>query len=240
MEEYRIRSFAELHEALGNHRRDAGWIYRGHADPEWELVPRAGRAPFAGKADEIFFRRWRAEAFQDETGMPEDDWNWLALAQHHGFATRLLDWTMKPLAAAWFAVAEPGEGDSVIHCFKTGNVLRDTQSQSPFERQGITQFTPGRVSARVSRQIGVFTHHSPPTLSLEKGMTPLDRMERIIIDREYRGELMFELNQYGVNAQTLFPHLVGLSRHFNWIMASFDYWAEGLTGLKRDSEENEK
>ena len=48
---------------------------------------------------------------------------------------------------------------------------------------------------------------------------------------------MFELNQYGVNAQTLFPNLVGLSRHFNWIMASFDYWAEGLTGVKRDSGE---
>jgi hypothetical protein len=48
---------------------------------------------------------------------------------------------------------------------------------------------------------------------------------------------MFELNQYGVNAQTLFPHLVGLSRHFNWIMSSFDYWAQGLTGLKRESRE---
>jgi hypothetical protein len=70
-----------------------------------------------------------------------------------------------------------------------------------------------------------------------KGMSPLDRMHRVIIDRRYRRELMFELNQYGVNAQTLFPNLVGLSRHFNWIMASFDYWAEGLTGVKRESEE---
>ena len=29
MEEYRVKSFAELHDALDNHRRDAGWIYRG-------------------------------------------------------------------------------------------------------------------------------------------------------------------------------------------------------------------
>jgi hypothetical protein len=31
--------------------------------------------------------------------------------------------------------------------------------------------------------------------------------------------------------------MVGLSRHFNWVMASFDYWAEGLTGgigIRRD------
>ena len=237
MAEYRVKSFPELHDALDNHRRDAGWIYRGHADPDWELVPRAGRPPFAGRADEVFFRRWRAEAVQEETAALDDDWNWLALAQHHGFATRLLDWTMKPLAAAWFAVVEPGDGDSVIHCFKTGNILRDSKSQTPFERQGITQFIPNRVSPRVSRQIGVFTHHGPPTLSLDKGMTPLDRLDLIVIDRGYRSELLFELNQYGINAQTLFPNLVGLSRHFNWIMASFDYWAEGLTGVKREKRE---
>ena len=123
------------------------------------------------------------------------------------------------------------------YCFKTRNILRDTNAETPFERQGVTQFTPTRVSKRVSRQIGIFTHHSPPTLALEKSMTPLDRIEKITIDSGYRNELIFELNQYGVNAQTLFPHMVGLSRHFSWIMASFDYWAEGLTGIKRDSKE---
>jgi hypothetical protein len=234
MIEHRVSSFAELHEALGHHRRDAGWVYRGHADPQWALVPRAGRAPFAGGHDEIFFRRWKAEAGQLERPERDDEWHWLAMAQHHGFATRLLDWTFKPLAAAWFAVFEPGEGKSVIHCFKTGNVVRDTTTQSPFQRQGVSLFTPDWVSMRVSRQIGVFTHHGPPELSLDSAMTPLDRLERIVIERRYRSELLFELNQYGINAQSLFPNLVGLSRHFNWIMASFDYWAEGLTGVKRE------
>ena len=52
-------------------------------------------------------------------------------------------------------------------------------------------------------------------------MTPLDRIEKIIIDASYRSELLFELNQYGINNHTLVPHVVGLSRHFNWIMISF-------------------
>lgn len=235
MNEYRVKSFAELHEALGNHRRDAGWIYRGHADPDWPLLPRAGRPPFADGHDQIFFRRWKSEALQyvETDERPADDWNWLAIAQHHGFATRLLDWTGKPLAAAYFAVMEPGYGESVIWCFKTTNILSDLSSKSPFERQGITQFTPTRVSGRVSRVIGLFTHHGPSTLAVEKGMTPADKLEKIVIDRSYRAELMFELNQYGINGQTLFPNLVGLSRHFNWIMAAFDYWKEGLSGIKK-------
>lgn len=235
MQEYRVKSFAELHEALGNHRRDAGWMYRGHADPDWPLVPRAGRPPFAGGHDEIFFKRWRSEAVQylEVDEQPANDWNWLAIAQHHGSATRLLDWTAKPLAAAWFAVIEPGEGDSVIWCFKTNNILFDLSAKSPFERQGITQFTPTRVSTRVSRVIGLFTHHGPPTLPVDKGMTPLDRLEKIVIDSSYRSELLFELNQYGINSQALFPNLVGLSRHFNWITASFDYWKEGIAGIKK-------
>ena len=234
MKEYRVKSFAELHDVLGKHRRDAGWIYRGHAQLDWDLRPRAGRPPFADGHDEAFFRRWKTEARHHVEEQPVDDWNRLALAQHNGFATRLLDWTTKPLAAVFFAVFEPAIGDAVVYGFKTAKSVHNPKEKSPFEVLGVTQFQPTQVSARVSRQIGVFTHHNPPTLTVQSGMTPLDRLEAIIIDADYRQELLFELNQYGVNNQSLFPNLVGVSRHFNWIMASFNYWAAGLKGMSDD------
>lgn len=228
MEEIRISSFLELHAALEKYKKTTQWVFRGQSNIEWKLIPKVGRDNYKNVDDKIFFESWKRRSKEFTTYNYSSDWDWLALAQHHGLPTRLLDWSINPLVAAYFAVSEECDADAVIYAFYTKKYHSSETAEDPFyEFKRIYKFKPYAITQRLTRQHGVFTVHNPPNKCLQEFLHKDDKLDKIIIDKSYCDQLVFDLSFYGINAMTIFPDLDGLSRYVDWHMNNLDYWFIG-------------
>jgi len=125
MHEVRVSSWVELQAALyeGSWRGEIGrfrspYAFRGMSRASFGL--RTGLMRLGGayeRHEGHLVRNFRKYAHRD--AVQEDSiWNWLALAQHHGLPTRLLDWTFSPYVALHVATENPRRfhADGVIWC----------------------------------------------------------------------------------------------------------------------------
>ena len=123
--------------------------YRGQANARWQLQPEVARPEILRGLDPRQFEDHMAKSFrrQAEARLPEGQrsrrWaDWLALMQHHGLPTRLLDWSTSILIAAFFAVHDPErlDLDGVIWALDplrlNGNELGQRQLVTADDRVG--------------------------------------------------------------------------------------------------------
>lgn len=209
---------------LSHYRKSNRWVFRGHTNPDWELVPKSGREPYSSSDDLSLLKAWKRRAVEYISVAPDNDWDWLAIAQHHGLATRLLDWSFNPLVAAYFSSIDKHESDAHIYAFKPEYYL-NPENTTPEKYKDVSLFKPKGVVPRITRQGGVFTAHGTPKVPLERMLGGGDEIELIVVDKGYVRDLTFELNYYGINSAFVFPDLDGLSKHVNWYTENKDYWA---------------
>ena len=212
----RINSFEDLHAAVKGYSGSVT-IYRGVKDTSFALVPKIGRyTKLYGRtrkdAELMILRLFKERALPYLDFVPESDWEWLAIAQHHGLPTRLLDWTRNPLVAAYFAVEQEHPKDSVVYAYHTTDYIDIAMHRDPFKYQNVGRFIPRHVTRRITAQAGIFTIHPRPTKPIASSA-----VDRFVIARGFRKDLKKILYRYGIDSASLFPDLEGLAKQITWM-----------------------
>jgi FRG domain len=247
-----IRSLSEFQQLI-NGDDFKGWAFRGQEDAAWPLESTIGRifrnfkvhpemwVEQEMRVNRVFKRK--AHLFLEHVPPEDDDFQWLALMQHHGAPTRLLDFTWSPYVAAFFALekaksaaaiwaicpprvweqvhTQPNTGDRVptseLFLGKPGRYSKWYLTEAfPF----IVYGEPLVMNQRLVAQSGTFIVPGVIDRSVESIVEEYPHPEKIlaklVIDSSVRDDFMSALYNMNVTNATLFPGLDGMARSLNY------------------------
>lgn len=224
-----VQEFIELIDKVKmNNKNSAELLFRGQSIDR-PLLPKLARLKLNGNitnVEKLILEEFKRGILPLTEFKPENKWDLLALAQHHGLPTRLLDWTYNALIALWFAVKNPANKDK-NHSFENGvlwilaantkDFRTDTKNIDPLNNKTTRIFRSSVISRRISAQAGAFTVHKivkgNKVIKLETNAEFKSKLTKVVIPHSSFVNIRKQLNVLGVNHSTIYPDIDGFCKY---------------------------
>ena len=222
------------------------YFYRGQLDASWKLqttfhriVGRKGLTlslnDYLTKVIPVvhyYVSAWHNEIINIKD--PNEFSSFLSLLQHYGFPTPLLDWTMSPYIAAYFAFREVD--DVTPQCSNVKIFIFDFNEwtisfQQPLDLSKIDLFVSvivpyARYNQRIVNQQGGYTVTNVSDMAQHIINNSKIKNKTFLYEYTFsvkeRPQVMRELNLMGINEMSLFPSVDGICKTMREMFFSKD------------------